>query len=63
MTDTPILTALAQEDVAELARLRAFAWSIGVCGCDPQRCDTKTDLQCRAREALTGKSNTGDNAP
>lgn len=42
---------------AEIEQLRAFANSIGQCTCAPGMCDTKTDFQCRAREAITGVSN------
>lgn len=38
-------------------RLRGFAQTFGLCQCRPGMCDTKSDFQCRAREALTGVSN------
>ncbi len=43
-------------NTAENERLRAFALSFGRCSCEPGQCDTKTDFQCRAREALDGMS-------
>ncbi len=51
------INLLAGRAADEIERLRAFAESFGQCACQPGMCDTASDFQCRAREALTGVSN------